>query len=212
MKRFLLFVYICGFAISVLGLQNDGIIAKVEEYPVTISDLKKRVAFLKSVREKRAESVSDTILFRYALDMLIDEAVTTLSAKRLEIVGDPSMVEERIKEMAEANGMKPEEYISDLKQKGVNIKDMQHVVFFDVLWEKICRVLLGFESVPSKFEVKNFNRNIGEYAHMTEKQIQQHLFYTKLIRSASHLRFTLKKQLHIEIYEDPLNAFLATLS
>ena len=115
----------------------DSIIASVDNFPITLSDLVKKTK--KKLSLKEAATDLDA---RKALDQMINEKVIEIESDKRKLNAGQDEIDEYISEVIKKNGISKDEFTQALKTEGQTIDEYKHFVKMEVLKSKLSSILL----------------------------------------------------------------------
>ncbi len=122
------------FALDRPGIVVDAIVATVNDTPITLVELGKRLSPPRSLTLQEASGSSEA---RAALDGLIYEKILTAEAERRNIRVSDDEIEKYVSEVAERNALSPEAFENALKGENRSLSEYKNQIRLEILRSKI---------------------------------------------------------------------------
>jgi peptidyl-prolyl cis-trans isomerase SurA len=134
---FLLFCMICIAGVSSSRETQDGIsfgvVAVVNRSAISDFDVRKRMNFLSYIGSKGDKDA----LYKAALESLISDYARIDKAKKAGIEATPTLISNGLTKLAKKNGVSPENFLKDIKKKGISEEDIKVQLHADFVWTKL---------------------------------------------------------------------------
>jgi peptidyl-prolyl cis-trans isomerase SurA len=178
MKKIIITLYFLIIAWPAFAIEHK-VAAIVNDEVITDIDLKKRVALIikSSGMENNQQSVA--LVKGQALQVMIDEKLIDLEAKKLGIEVEEEEVADALKGIADNNGLKPEDLGVFLSQGGLDKATLVEQIKHQLLWNKIIRLSLQPKITVSSQEVEENAKSIKQ-AILSAKDTADHSEQVKL--------------------------------
>lgn len=132
------------FASSQTGQQIEGIVAIVNDDPISITDVRQRSQMLLlslGGREPTPEQIQQ--LTSQALDQLIDEKLQLQEAAEYEVEVSDEDIQRQLEGLAQQSGLTREGLIQTMLQSGINPVSLEEQTRADIAWRRIMGGLYG---------------------------------------------------------------------
>lgn len=161
MKKIILTLYFLLITWPAFAIEHK-VAAVVNDEVITDIDLKKRIALIikSSGMENNQQSVA--LVKAQALQVMIDEKLIDIEAKKLGVEVEEEEVGDALKGIAENNGLKPEDLGAFLSQSGLDKATLVEQIKHQLLWNKIIRLSLQPKVVASDQEVEENAKSIKQ--------------------------------------------------
>lgn len=140
--------------------QSQGVLATVNDQPVTSFDVEQRVRLFQILNSSKAKGD----VRKNALQSLVDDIIKIQEAKRLQIAPKDDLIDKQIERMAKGGGTTPDGLAAKLKSKGVSISSLRSYVAAQISMNRIISMKNGAKVEANQAEVdKRYNEIKKKY-------------------------------------------------
>jgi len=150
------------------GQQIEGIVAVVNDDPISFSDVRQRARMLLMSlggRQPTAEQIQQ--ITSQALDQLIDEKLQLQEASEYEVEVSEADIANAVNNLARQSGLTRETLVSSLLQAGINPASLEEQTRADIAWRRIMGGLYGSRIRISDNQI---NEQISRLKKASEKE------------------------------------------
>ncbi len=163
-------------ALSPLPVYAQGIVAVVNDEPISRFDVEQRMRFIAlTTKQQPSEALN-----KEALEMLIDERIQTQQGKKLKITVDEAEVSKAIGEMAQRNNMDEAKLTAAFAQMGVNIATLKNRIRATLAWQQVVREKFRYEVMVARSAIERESQGAGAASSGGEGGAQLELHQIRL--------------------------------
>lgn len=165
------------------GIPIDAVIATVDEHPITLSDLGKR---LSPPRKMSLSQVGSDEEARLALDRLIFEKLIHLESEKRNVHVSDDEINSYVEEVAKRNGLEISDFEAALKKEGRNLADYKEEIKLQILRSKIASNYVRATSAVTDEEVDAYIKEHNITANSQPSDVTQVRLSQILISKEKH--------------------------
>ncbi len=128
----------------------DGIVAVVSDTPITLYQVKQRLAILKQSHP------NEKLLDSRALDELIDDDIVYGELKNIGVTIDAKEIDSAVKQMAESNGISLDSLRADLKNKGISFDAYRNEIKSELARSKLVGYKFRTEITVTEDDIQRY--------------------------------------------------------
>ena len=157
----------------------EGIIAIVNDQPISYSDVRERASLLLlTLGAQRPTQEQVRQITAQALDELIDEKLQLQKAAEYEVEVSQSDIDNSVENMARQSGLDREGLIGVLRQAGVNPQSLEAQLRSDIAWRRIMSGLYGSRIRISANQIDERLKRLRESSEETQYRLSEIFLYT----------------------------------
>ena len=157
----------------------EGIIAIVNDQPISYSDVRERASLLLlTLGAQRPTQEQVQQITAQALDELIDEKLQLQKAAEYEVEVSQSDIDNSVENMARQSGLDREGLIGVLRQAGVNPQSLEAQLRSDIAWRRIMSGLYGSRIRISANQIDERLKRLRESSEETQYRLSEIFLYT----------------------------------
>lgn len=145
------------FASDSLPVHAQGIVAVVNDEPISRFDVEQRMRFIALTTKQQPSEA----LKKEALEMLVDERIQMQQGKKLNITVDESEIAKAVGEMAQRNNMDEAKLTAAFAQTGVNIITLKNRIRATMVWQRVVREKFRYEVMVARSSIERESQSAG---------------------------------------------------
>ncbi len=133
-----------------LPLHAQGIVALVNDEPISRYDVEQRMRFIALTTKQQPSKA----LEKEALEMLVDERLQMQQGKKLNVTVDEADVSKAIAEMAQRNNMDEAKLTAAFAQVGVNVVTLKNRIRATLIWQQVVRQKFRYDVMIAQSDME----------------------------------------------------------